>query len=120
MIERADLLVCMAAEHRAAIATRLPAALDRTFTLKELARLLEHDAPASLLSGDALGARIAAAAAARRGGGPANPYDEDVVDPLGMPLETYRAIAWELDDWIDRLLAGLFGPVPAGVAGEGT
>ena len=83
-------------------------------------RLLEHDAPASLLSGDALGARIAAAADARRGGGPANPYDEDVVDPLGMPLETYRAIAWELDDWIDRLLAGLFGPVPAGVAGEGT
>ena len=70
--------------------------------------------------GDALGARIAAAAAARRADGPANPYDEDIVDPLGMPLETYRAIAWELDDWIDRLLAGLFGPVPAGVAGEGT
>ena len=95
-------------------------ALDRTFTLKELARLLEHDAPATPLSGDALGARIAAAADARRGGGPTNPYDEDIVDPLGMPLETYRAIAWELDDWIDRMLAGLFGPVPAGVAGEGT
>ena len=52
--------------------------------------------------------------------GRSNPYDEDIVDPLGMPLETYRAIAWELDDWIDRLLVGLFGPVPAGVAGEGT
>ena len=99
--------------------TRLPAALDRTFTLKELARLLEHDAPAAPLSGDALGARIAAAATARRGGAQTNPYDEDIVDPLGMPLETYRAIAWELDEWIDRLLAGLFGPVPAGVAGEG-
>jgi protein-tyrosine phosphatase len=120
MIERADLLVCMAAEHRAAIATRLPTARDRTFTLKELARLLEDDAPAAPLSGDALAARIAIAGAARRGGGPTNPYDEDVVDPLGMPLETYRAITWELDDWIDRLLAGLFGPVPAGVAGEGT
>ena len=120
MIERADLLVCMAAEHRTAIATRLPSALDRTFTLKELARLLEHDAPAAPTSGDALGARIATAAATRRGGAPRNPYDEDIVDPLGMPLETYRAIAWELDEWIDRLLAGLFGPVPAGVAGEGT
>jgi hypothetical protein len=29
-----------------------------------------------------------------------------------MPLSTYRAIAWELDEWIDRLVAGLLGPVP--------
>jgi len=120
MIEGADLVMCMAAEHRTAIATRVPPALDRTFTLKELARLLEDDAPASRLPGDALGTRIAVAAAARRGGGSINPYDEDIVDPLGMPLETYRAIAWELDEWIDRLLAGVFGPVPAGVAGEGS
>jgi hypothetical protein len=34
-----------------------------------------------------------------------------VVDPLGMPIETYRAIAWELDEWIERLVAGLLGPV---------
>ena len=32
---------------------------------------------------------------------------------------TYRAIAWELDEWIDRMLAGIFGPVAAAVAGEG-
>ena len=37
-------------------------------------------------------------------------FDEDVVDPLGMPLESYRAIAWELDQWIGRLLNGLYGP----------
>ena len=68
---------------------------------------------------DTLAARAAAAAATRRTGGSANPYDEDIVDPLGMPLETYRAIAWELDEWIERMLAGLFGPVAAGVVGEG-
>ena len=46
----------------------------------------------------------------RSGGFAGNPYDEDVVDPLGMPLESYRAIAWELDQWIGRLLNGLYGP----------
>ena len=37
-----------------------------------------------------------------------------------MPMETYRAIAWEIDQWTDRLVAGLFGPVPAEIVGEGT
>jgi protein-tyrosine phosphatase len=119
MVEQADLVVCMAAEHRIAIEQLVPAAIDRTFTLKELTRLLEDDAPASLQSRDALATRAAEAAAGRRTGGSANPYDEDIVDPLGMPLETYRAIAWELDEWIERMLAGLFGPVAAGVPGEG-
>jgi len=32
-----------------------------------------------------------------------------VIDPLGLSLETYRAIAWELDGWCERLVDGLFG-----------
>ena len=119
MVQRADLVVCMAAEHRAEIAQRVPAAIDRTFTLKELTRLLEEDAPPSPQGAEALATRAAAAAAAREAGGSTNPCDEDVVDPLGMPLETYRAIAWELDEWIERALSGLFGPVAAAVPGEG-
>jgi protein-tyrosine phosphatase len=108
MIEQADLIVCMAAEHREEITARVPGASDRTFTLKELTRLLELEpaaAPTSLLD------RIATAAAARAAGAPANQFDQDVVDPLGMPMETYRAIAWELDEWIERLVTGLLGPV---------
>jgi protein-tyrosine-phosphatase len=98
----------MAAEHREEITARVPGASDRTFTLKELTRLLELEpaaAPTSLLD------RIATAAAARAAGAPANQFDQDVVDPLGMPMETYRAIAWELDEWIERLVTGLLGPV---------
>ena len=34
-----------------------------------------------------------------------------------MPLDTYRAVAWELDEWVDRLATALYGPVP--VAAEG-
>ncbi|MEP6758304.1 MAG: low molecular weight phosphatase family protein [Actinomycetota bacterium] len=118
MVEDADLVVCMAAEHRAEIGARVPAATERTFTLKELVRLLEGDAPDAPQADDVIAARVASAAVSRRNKGPSNPFDEDIVDPLGMPLETYRAIAWELDEWTDRLVAGLYGPVPAGVPGE--
>ena len=115
----ADLMVCMAAEHREEIQDRVPEALARTFTLKELVRLLELELPTAPLSPQALTERVAAADQARRDGAASNPYDEDVVDPLGMPLETYRAIAWELDEWIHRLVEGLFGPVPAAMEAEG-
>jgi protein-tyrosine phosphatase len=118
MVEQADLLVCMAAEHRDAIASWFPAAADRTFTLKELARLLEHLGPLEPVAADPL-ARVAAADEARRSGFRGNPLDEDVVDPLGMPLDSYRAIAWELDEWCDRVAEGLAGPVPVPVPREG-
>ena len=45
----------------------------------------------------------------RRAASP-GPWDEDIVDPLGSPPSVYRAVAWELDTWIDRLVAATFGP----------
>ena len=111
----ADLVLCMAAEHRDQIASDDPQALDRTFTLKELVRLLEGGARAAATPA----ARIAAAAAAVRAGAEAGEHQgEDIADPLGRPLDGYRAIASELDDWIVRLVPALFDPVPATVSGE--
>jgi protein-tyrosine phosphatase len=115
LIEGADLIVGMAAEHREAVSRLVPAASARAFTLKELTRLLE--ARATTASEPRLDARVGDAAAARANGGPANRFDEDVVDPIGMPLETYRAVAWELDEWIDRLADALYGAVPARAEG---
>jgi protein-tyrosine phosphatase len=115
MIGDADLLVCMAAEHREEIAERAPEATDRTFTLKELTRLLELDTSPSDLRG-----RVAAAATARADGAvtEVDRFNEDVVDPLGMPLESYLAIAFELEEWTQRLAVGLLGPVA--VTAEGS
>ena len=115
MIGEADLLVCMAAEHREEIVERVPAAADQTFTLKELTRLLERDGGSSGLE-----VRIAAAAAARANGAVTEEdrFDEDVVDPLGMPLETYVAIAGELQDFTERLAVALLGPVAVPAEGS--
>ncbi|MEX2276111.1 MAG: protein-tyrosine-phosphatase [Actinomycetota bacterium] len=106
----ADLVIGMAREHVDAVRRALPAAAGKTFTLKELVRLLEALPPADPAGGpEALTERVAEAEVLRRSGFEGNPQDEDVVDPLGMALETYRSIAWELRDYDDRLVDALFG-----------
>ena len=97
MAAGADLVLCMAREHRDLITRDEPEAAGKAFSLKELVRLLEDGARA-----------------------PLTPHpDEDIADPLGLPLDGYRAIASELEDWIDRLVPALFDPAPAAlIAGE--
>ncbi len=110
MVEDAALVVTMAAEHRRAIASSDLETAHKTFTLKELVRLLEalpRVAPG--VSPDTLAARVAEAEDKRATGFAGNPHDLDIADPLGMPFDSYRAIAWELDEWTSRLIDGLFG-----------
>ncbi|HLB62302.1 MAG TPA: low molecular weight phosphatase family protein [Actinomycetota bacterium] len=107
LIRGTDLVVGMAGEHREEVAHLVPEAAARTFTLKELVRLLE----AIPVGGDRA-ARVAAAHAARAGGFDGNPHDEDVADPLGLSIDAFRAVAWELEDWSLRL-ADALEPVPA-------
>lgn len=116
MVDEADLVLAMAGEHRDAIAGGVPEAAARTFTLKELVRLLEALPPAPFAERfdlSAIRGRVAEAAELRAGGFEGRPYDEDVSDPLGLPPETFRAVAWDLEEWCDRLVQGLFGKVPA-------
>jgi protein-tyrosine phosphatase len=117
----ATVVVTMATEHREDIVGLHPRIADRTFTLKELVRLLEapraaEDGPHVRGSTDPetlLRERVAEAHELRRAGFGGNPDDEDVVDPLGMPVETYRAVAAELEEWCERLAAAVFGLAPA-------
>jgi protein-tyrosine phosphatase len=99
MLEDADLIVCMAAEHRKAIVGAMPDLEDKTFTIKELVRSLESS-PAE----GSFEARVAAAAAARNG---SLPPAEDVRDPLGDTIDGYRQVADELFDLADRLAVAL-------------
>jgi protein-tyrosine phosphatase len=107
MAADADLLLCMARDHRDSFAPPLDA---RAFTLKELVRALESLPPPAADAGpETLTERVAAADQARRTGALPMSYDEDIADPLGQPLEAYRAIAWEIETWSDRLVSSLFG-----------
>jgi protein-tyrosine phosphatase len=115
-LEEADLVLAMAAEHRSAIRRAFPEGGARTFTLKELVRLLETMSPPPPVGSfdpEGLRRRVAEADALRRSIGPPRGLDEDVADPLGLSLENFRAVGWELADWCDRLVDGLFGRVPA-------
>jgi protein-tyrosine phosphatase len=108
MVESADLILGMTGEHRDRAGWMVPEAASRSFTLKELVRLLEA-LPPETDGGSGLRERIAAADELRRSGFTGNPKDDDVIDPLGLPASTYRAVAWELDDWSERLVRGLLG-----------
>lgn len=111
-VDSAILVLGMSSEHARAVVAQEPDAAPRTFTLKELVRLLEALPPAS---GGDLAARVAAADELRSSGFAGNPHDDDVADPLGMPLESFRAVAWELDEWCARLVDGLLGRSDAAV-----
>jgi protein-tyrosine phosphatase len=119
MVEDADLVVCMAAEHRDALQRSFPRSRDRVFTLKEVVRLLEAIPSQRPVTPRELPSRVQDAAELRRSGFDGNPYDEDVADPLGLPIESYRAIAWELDEWSARLVDAMFGAaVPAAASSD--
>ena len=99
MVADADLVLCMAADHREAIVGAWPEVRSKTFTIKELVRLLE-----GTFKEGSLEVRVAAAADARNG---SSPRGEDIRDPLGDEIDGYREVADELHDLSGRLAAAL-------------
>jgi protein-tyrosine phosphatase len=115
MAETADLVLCMAREHVDAIVRTTPSVAARTFTLKELVRLMERlprDRPGEAWD------RVAAADRLRHARPPTDDVDDDVVDPLGLPLDGYRAVAAELHDRCGRLVRGFVAGAPPSAGPE--
>lgn len=113
LARRADVVVTMTEEQRGEVLGQVSEAAGKTFTLKELVGLLQElpPPPASPDRGSLLG-RIAEADGLRRGPGAPEIVDADVADPLGLSLEAYRAVAWEIESLVDGLLEGLAGRAP--------
>lgn len=95
-IDDADLVLTMAREHRSAVVKMVPAALRRTFTLREFARLastLSTDEAQDVARGDGAPrdrfAAVLRAVGDQRGLTPAPPADDDVIDPYRRSRETY-------------------------------
>jgi protein-tyrosine phosphatase len=111
LVAGADLVLGMAREHRTAVVTTDPRALPKTFTLRELARLVEGIDPATLPDGDpADRARaVVALAAERRGRAWAPPEEDDVADPYGRGAEAYERAFSDITAALDRALLLMAG-----------
>lgn len=108
MLASPDLILAMTRDHRRALAELAPARLRSTFTVREFARLAASlsdeeltDAAASVGPDADTGARLRAAAmavAGRRGlvPPPADPADDDVIDPYRRDWDVYRLSADQL------------------------
>ena len=103
-VRDADVIVCMAAEHRDAVTGLVPDAAGKTFTLKELVRLLEASPSAPTWT---FAERVTRAHELRTSGFDGDPADEDIADPLGATMDSFRAVAWDLEEWTRRLSPGL-------------
>ncbi|WP_285137041.1 low molecular weight phosphatase family protein [Microbacterium sp. lyk4-40-TSB-66] len=128
-LQHVDLVVAMTREHRRAVVEMDPSRLRMTFTARELVRAIDgiddHALASTAAAGDAhetdpQRARFAALLAglrARRGliPSPADPADDDVIDPYRRSVATYRASAVQLDpglDAVERLVRLAVGAAP--------
>jgi protein-tyrosine phosphatase len=94
MVAAADLVLVASREHRAAVATLVPRAAGRTFTLHEFQRLAAG-VDAATLPDDVVerGRAMVTAVAARRGLVPVGPDGDDLADPYGAPARAFEACA---------------------------
>ncbi len=117
-IHQADLVLTMSTSHRRAVESLVPAAIEKTFTLKEYAEAARHAiGEGGRDGGPATGVTIAGGAAA---GGRANgslvgggeavhgpSASHDIADPFGGDLETYRQVAAEIETELRAVLSWL-------------
>ena len=108
-VRAADLILCMAAEHRPFVLSYDRSATHRTFLLATFARVASQwgwqaSSPTELVA-------LAAEHAQELDG-------DDIDDPLGHPAEAYAACAERLDSLVIPLIAALVKTMPAGVTGS--
>jgi low molecular weight protein-tyrosine phosphatase len=107
-VRAADLVLCMAAEHRPFVLSYDRSAADRTFLLASFARVAGQwdwlaASPAELVA-------LAAEHAREQAG-------DDIDDPLGQPAEAYAACAERLDGLVSTVIAALVKTLPVGTTG---
>ena len=107
-VRAADLILCMASEHRPFVLSYDRSAANRTFLLATFARVASEwdwlaSSPADLV-----------ALAAEHG---REQEGDDIDDPLGHPAEAYAACAERLDGLVTPVIAALVKALPVGSTG---
>lgn len=114
MVRESDLVLTMTRAHRAAVVELAPAAVRRTFALRELARLADAAVAADASStgpwpSDPAGRvrALPARASQQRGRVPAAAQDDDIEDPYDRGDAAYQRAFGEIDDAVQRVVAAL-------------
>ncbi|GAA2885189.1 hypothetical protein GCM10010517_48760 [Streptosporangium fragile] len=108
LVNDADLILTMETAHRGSAVTMEPAAVHKTFTLREFAHLAEGRRLRH--RSDTVGrAHAAVRAVARRRGSPAG-RPVEIADPYGGPPEGYAECARAIGHSLSRALGELLGP----------
>lgn len=105
----ARLIVTAARRHRVEIGRLLPAAADRAYTLRELARILRSRGRPEGLGVDGV---LATARDSVEHGEDVD-HDDDLVDPYGRSEDTYFRMASEADEALAVLVPALRTDLPA-------
>jgi protein-tyrosine phosphatase len=111
MLREADLVLPLTRAQRSLVVELWPAAVRRTFTLREFARLLRWVDPAALPAGgpaDRLRAAIGLAAA-ERGRERTSADEDDVVDPFRLSEEVYADSFAQITSAVDVIVGVLKG-----------
>jgi len=99
---RPDLIICMARQHVRAVTDLDPSLFTRTFTLKEFVRLAETEGPRR--AGEPLAEYANKLAAGRQTGHMLGiRAADDIADPIGQSLSTYRKCATEIETLIIKM-----------------
>lgn len=112
VVRPADLVLALTAEHRGDVVELVPAAVRRSFTLLEFARLVGAIDSSALPAGtpaDRLRAAVPLAARLRH----RSAASDDVDDPLGQPEAAYQRAYDEIDD-ATRAIADVIGAQRSG------
>jgi protein-tyrosine-phosphatase len=105
----ADLVIGMALEHVATAVTKGGAPADKSFTLSELAELLDRLPPDSGDDAERGARSMVERAHALRAERGAFVSSQDIPDPLGGPRRAYEEVAAQIEQLCRRVTAGLFG-----------
>ncbi|MFC4243336.1 low molecular weight phosphatase family protein [Gryllotalpicola reticulitermitis] len=109
-VAKADLILGLTREHRAAAVGIRPGAVSRTFTLNEFSRLVSAAEARSELTPAAL---VAGAASRRGPGAPRDPSLDDIDDPIGLPREEYDRVSAEIAQAVQGIVHALLDTKPS-------
>ena len=104
-IDRADLVLTATRWHRSVVVSTVPAAVGRTFTILQFARLCDQVEPMSSADSGELGRQLIVAAKLARSSLQPVPVDQDdLPDPMGRGLADFQICADRLQNAIERML----------------